>query len=79
MRDRDRIQGEIKTMTASQRMSGMILSLWPAALGLLFFAINPSMMSLMWTTLPGVIMLIIWGTLNLLGFLTMRRLLAIDI
>lgn len=79
MRDRERIQGEIKSKTASQRMSGMILSLWPAVLGLLFLAINPSMMSLMWTTLPGVVLLSIWGTLNLLGFFTMRRVLAIDI
>jgi tight adherence protein B len=79
MRDRERIQGEIKSKTASQRMSGLILSAWPAALGLLFFAINPSMMSLMWTTTPGVVLLVIWLTLNLLGFFTMRRVLAIDI
>jgi tight adherence protein B len=79
MRDRERIQGEIKSKTASQRMSGLILSLWPAALGLLFFAINPSMMSLMWTTTPGLVLLVIWLTLNLLGFFTMRRVLAIDI
>lgn len=79
MRDRDRIKGEIGTMTASQRMSALVLSLWPAVLGLVFFAINPHMMSLMWTTLPGIVMLIIWGTLNLAGFLTMRRILNIDI
>jgi tight adherence protein B len=79
MRDRERSQGEIKSKTASQRMSGLILSAWPAALGLLFFAINPSMMSLMWTTTPGVVLLVIWLTLNLLGFFTMRRVLAIDI
>ncbi len=79
MRDRDRIKGEIGTMTASQRMSAWVLSLWPAILGLVFFAINPHMMSLMWTTLPGIIMLIIWGALNMAGFLTMRRILNIDI
>jgi tight adherence protein B len=79
MRDRDRIKGEIQSLTASQRMSGVILSLWPIALGLLFFAINPSMMSLMWTTIPGLVLLGIWGTLNLVGFLALRRILRIDI
>jgi tight adherence protein B len=78
MRDRDRIKGEINTMTASQRMSALVLSLWPAILGLVVFAVNPGMMSLMWTTLPGIIMLITWGCLNLAGFLTMRRILNID-
>jgi Flp pilus assembly protein TadB len=33
----------------------------------------------MWTTTPGVVLLVIWLTLNLLGFFTMRRVLAIDI
>jgi tight adherence protein B len=79
MRDRERIKGDIKSLTASQRLSGFILSVWPAALGLIFFAINPSAMSLMWTTLPGLIMLVTWGTLNLLGVFTMRRILDIDI
>jgi len=79
MRDRERIKGEIKTLTASQQLSGWILSCWPLALALLFFAINPRTMSLMWTTLPGVVLLVVWGTLNLLGVLTMRRILNIDI
>lgn len=79
MRDRDRIRGDIKTMTASQRMTGWILSLWPATLGLVFFAINPGMMSLMWTTVPGIVLLVIWFTLNVLGVFSLRRILAIDI
>lgn len=79
MRDRERIKGEIKTLTASQRLSGFILCAWPLLLAVLFTLINPSMMSLMWTTSVGIIMLIIWGILNVLGIFTMRRILAIDI
>jgi len=79
MRDRERIQGEIKTLTASQRLTGMILSAWPLVLGLLFAAINPSMTSLMWTTTPGIVLLCIWATLNFLGFITLRKILDIDI
>ena len=79
MRDRERIKGEIKTLTASQRLSGMILSGWPAVLGLLFLLINPGGMSLMWTTTAGVIMLGIMILLNLLGYFSIRRILDIDI
>ena len=79
MRDRERIQGEIKTMTSSQRLAGLILSGWPAVIGLIFFAINPGMMSLMWTTSIGLVLLGLWLVLNFLGFFTIRRILDIDI
>jgi len=79
MRDRERIAGEIKTLTSSQRLTGWVLSLWPAALGLIFFAINPGMMSLMWTTTAGLVLLGIWVVLNTMGILTIRRILDIDI
>jgi tight adherence protein B len=79
MRDRERIRGEIKTLTASQRLSGFVLCVWPLLLAGLFTLINPGMMSLMWTTTAGIVMLVIWLILNALGIFTMRRILAIDI
>lgn len=79
MRDRSRIQREIKTLTASQRLTGWILSLWPAALAGFFYLINPGGMSLLWTTSVGLVLLGIWGTLNMLGIYSIRRILAIDI
>ncbi len=78
MRDRERIHGEIKTLTSSQRLTGWILSLWPMVLALGFFAIAPSVMSLLWTTTAGLWLLGIWLTLNVLGIFTLRRILAID-
>lgn len=79
MRDRDRILGEIKTLTSSQRLTGFVLSLWPMALALVFLAINPDMMSLMWTTDAGLVMLGTWIVLNAAGFFAIRRILDIDI
>jgi tight adherence protein B len=79
MRDRERIQGEIKTLTSQQRLTGWILSLWPAALAGLFFLVNHEVMSLMWTTSAGLVLLVIWVVLNLLGIFTIQRILDIDI
>jgi tight adherence protein B len=79
MRDRERIHGEIKTLTSSQQLTGWILSLWPAALALGFFAINPSAMSLLWTTSAGLVLLGLWFTLNTLGIFSIRRILDIDV
>jgi tight adherence protein B len=79
IQDRERIHGEIKTLTSSQRLTGWILSLWPAALALMFFAIAPSIMSLLWTTTAGLFLMGIWITLNVLGVFSIRRILDIDI
>ncbi len=79
MRDRERIHGEIKTLTSSQRFTGWVLSLWPAVLALGFFAISPSIMSLLWTTGGGLVLLGLWFVLNLMGIFTIQRILDIDI
>ena len=79
IRERERIQGEIKTFTASQRLTGWILSLWPAGLALLFYALAPGVTSLLWKTSIGLVLLGIWVMLNTLGIVTIRRILDIDI
>jgi tight adherence protein B len=79
MRDRERIRGEIRTLTSAQRITAWILSLWPVCIALIFFAISPDVSSVMWTTGAGIILLFIWGTLNLLGVIALQRILAIDI
>jgi len=79
MREREHIRGEIRALTASQRLTGLILSLWPLALGLLFFLISPSTMSVLFTEPLGRILLSIAASLQVIGFVAIRRVLVIDI
>jgi tight adherence protein B len=79
VRDRERIYGEIKTFTSQQRLSGNVLSVWPILIGGLFFLINPGMMSLLWETGIGLVLLTIWVILTTLGIFTIRKILNIDI
>jgi tight adherence protein B len=79
IRERERIKGEIKTLTAAQRFTAWILSLWPATLALVFYLINPDIMSLMWTTGTGVALLVLWVFLNVMGIVALQRILSIDI
>lgn len=79
MRERERIRAEIRGLTAHQRLTGTILSVYPAALALLLFAIHPTLMSVLWTDALGRIVLAIGGGLQLLGVFLIRRILAIDI
>jgi tight adherence protein B len=48
IRERVRIKGEIKTLTAQGRMSGIIISLLPIALAFALLGINPEYMSALW-------------------------------
>ena len=56
IRERVRIQGEIRTLTAMGRASGWIISLLPVALGIFIMLINPNYMSAMfawpWICMP---------------------------
>ncbi len=77
--ERERIRGDIQTLTASQRLTGMILSLYPTAVGLLLLVIMPSLWKVMFTETLGLIFLGIALGLQFIGFLVMRRVTQIQI
>jgi tight adherence protein B len=79
IRDRDRIRGEVRVLTTQQRFASWVLALWPAALGLIFYLLNPDIVSNLWTETPGIVLLVIAVVLQVLGFFTIRRLSAIEI
>jgi len=79
IRERVRMQGEINTLTAQKKLSGVVIGLLPVALVLLFFAIDPEYMSTLFTHTAGRIMLAIGVALDLLGLLMIRRILMVDI
>ncbi len=78
MRERERIRGEINTLTAQQRMTGIIIGALPVGMGMLFMMINPSYMGLLFTELAGRIMLVMAVGLEILGAVTIKRVLAIE-
>ena len=79
MRERQRVQGEINTMTAEKRLTGNILAGYPAVLAGILFLLHPDLMSVLWTESVGVVLLIIAGVLQVIGFIAIRRIVAIDI
>jgi tight adherence protein B len=79
LRERERIRGDVKTFTAQQRLTGLILSVYPAAIGLLLLALMPSMWSLMFTEPVGQTMLGIALGLQAIGFVAIRRVMDIQI
>ena len=79
IRERERLQGDIKALTSSQRFTGFILSIYPLLLGALFFAISPGLMGVLWTDQIGQLMLAFAAFLQVLGIVSIRRILKLEV
>jgi tight adherence protein B len=86
IRERVRIKGEIRTLTAQQRLSGYVVAGMPIALVGILFVIAPSFMQPMFENPPGIlglpaglIVLMIGGFCMFLGFMLIRRIVAIEV
>lgn len=79
IRERVRIKGEIKTVTAQGRISGWVISLLPIGLGLLIYMINPAHISLLFTKSLGILILVVSAMMELIGIFFIRKIVKIDI
>ena len=86
IRERVRIKGEIRTLTAQQRMSGYVVAGMPIGLMGLLFVVSPSFMTPMFENPPGILglpagmfVLGIGGLFMLIGFVLIRRIVAIEV
>jgi tight adherence protein B len=79
IRERVRIQGEIKTLTAQGEITGYVISGLPFALTGILFLLNREYMLRMFTTPCGWIMSGIAVTIIVLGFLAMRKVVQIEV
>jgi tight adherence protein B len=79
IRERVRIQGEIKTLTAQGEITGFVLAGLPFVLTVVLFLINREYMSRMFTTTCGWIMSGVAIFIVVIGFIIMRRVVRIEI
>jgi tight adherence protein B len=86
IRERVRIKGEIRTLTAQQRLSGYVVAGLPIGLALFLFVAAPGFMEPMFANPPeilglpaGVIILLIGGFMMFLGFMFIRKIVDIEV
>jgi tight adherence protein B len=79
IRERFRILGDVKSRTAHGRLTGMILSILPVALGIIFTMIAPKYMLTFFNDPAGQVMLIICLFMQVLGYLWIRRVIQIKV
>ncbi|HEY6041210.1 MAG TPA: type II secretion system F family protein [Anaerolineae bacterium] len=79
IRERVRIKRELRVMTAQQRFTGYVLGFMPVALAAVIFALSPGYMSVLWQETCGWEMVIAGLFWMLIGFLIIRRILALRV
>ena len=79
MRERERIRTEIRTLTSQQRMTGYVVGAIPIGLLGIFSVINPQFIGLLFTDSLGHIMLATAVTLEVIGFLVIRKIVNIEV
>jgi len=86
IRERVRIKGEIRTLTAQQRLSGYVVGFLPIGLAGFLFIAAPGFMEPMFANPPeilglpaGVIILIFGGFMMFMGFMFIRKIVDIEV
>jgi tight adherence protein B len=79
IRQRFTVHRQLRVHTAQGRMSGYVLAVLPIAVGSIIYTVNPEYMSLLFTNQIGKFLLLSAITLQLVGFLWIRRIINIEI
>lgn len=79
MRERERIRGEIATLTSQQKMTGIVIGGLPIFMFGVFMVINPAYMSLLFTDPAGRIIMLGAIFLEILGYFTIKKIMAIEV
>ena len=86
IRERIRIKGEIRTLTAQQRLSGYVVGFLPIGLAGFLFIAAPGFMDPMFANPPaiaglpaGVVILLFGGFMMFIGFMLIRRIVDIEV
>jgi tight adherence protein B len=86
IRERIRIKGEIRTLTAQQRLSGYVVGFLPIGLAGFLFVAAPGFMDPMFFNPPGiaglpagVIILLFGGIMMFIGFMLIRKIVDIEV
>jgi tight adherence protein B len=81
IRERVRLEGEIKALTAQQRYSGYVVALMPVAISMLLFVFNPNyILNVFRTTVwCGWVMFLTAGTMIVIGVMVIRKVVDIHV
>jgi tight adherence protein B len=79
IRDRNKIQRQIQTLTAQGRLSGMVIGILPIVLGMLIYLIEPDYIGVLFHHPIGIFMIICGTVSGFIGFMLIRKITTIEV
>lgn len=79
IRERVRLKGEVRALSAQGKMSALVVGGMPIALVAVMQVMSPTFLSPMWQPGPGRILLILAVILQVIGFVALRRIVRIEV
>lgn len=79
IRQRFRLKRQVMTHTAQGRLTGMILTVLPIALGIAIYFVNPAMMSILWKTEIGIKLMWAAAAMIVVGGLIIRKIVNMEV
>ena len=79
IRERSKIEMKTKALTSQGKLQGLIVGLLPTALGVLMFIMDPPMMARMVTTTTGNLAIAAMFTMQIIGYLLIKRITTIEV
>lgn len=79
IRERVRLQGEVRALSAQGRMSAMVVGVLPIGMVVVMSAISPAFFAPMWQPGPGRALLALAAFLQIVGFVLLRRIVRIEV
>ncbi len=79
VRERRKVEGKIEAMTAQGVMQGIVIVLMPFGLGFILWMMDPVLISRMWTTVIGWILLIVMLILQFVGAAIIKKIITIEV
>lgn len=79
IRERFRVQGQLRIFTAQARMTGIILVLLPVAVAVVIGMLNPEYLKPLWSDRVGRILILVAVLLQVTGSLVIRKIIRIKI
>lgn len=79
IRERNRIQRQVQTLTAQGRLSGRVIGALPVVLGFMIFMINPEYIQTLFTNTFGIIIISVGAVSGIIGFILINKLTKIEV
>lgn len=79
IRERNRIQRQVKTLTSQGRLSGRVIGALPVVLGLMIYLINPEYITTLFTSTIGMVLMSAGAVSGIIGFALINKLTKIEV